>query len=116
MKSNLQPDGSLAYKQRYGHVHVPDDQRDSGADGMTIDTEGRTYITTRLGLQIFDQPGRCHFILSKPQNAWLSNVIFGGPKFDTLYVTCGDKVYRRRIKAKGVIPWKSPLKPPRPRL
>jgi gluconolactonase len=112
----IQSDGSLAYKQRYGHVHVPDDQSDSGADGMTVDTEGRIYITTHSGLQVFDQPGRCHLILSKPQNAWLSNVVFGGPKFDTLYVTCGGKVYSRRIKAQGVIPWQAPIKQPRPRL
>ena len=33
-----------------------------------------------------------------------------------LYVTCGDKVYRRKVNAKGVIPWKPAVKPPRPRL
>ena len=112
----IQPDGSLAYKQAYGHVHVPDDKRDSGADGATVDTEGRTYLTTRMGLQVFDQPGRCHIILSKPQDAWLSNVVFGGPNLDTLYVTCGDKVYRRKISATGVVPSRAVVKPPKPRL
>ncbi len=112
----IQADGSLNHKQRYGHLHMLDDARDSGADGMTVDTEGRLYLTTRAGLQVFDQLGRCHIILSKPQVAWLSNVVFGGPKLDTLYVTCGDRVYRRKVKAKGVIPWQAPVKPPRPRL
>ena len=112
----IQPDGSLKHKQRYGHVHMPDDVQSSGADGMTMDTEGRLYLTTSLGLQIFDQLGRCHLILTKPQDAWLSNVVFGGPDLDTLYVTCGGKVYRRKVKVKGVIPWQTPVKPPKPRL
>jgi len=101
----IQQDGQLAHKQRYGHVHVPDGAGDSGADGMAVDTEGRVYLTTRLGLQIFDQLGRCHLILNRPQDVWLSNVVFAGANFDTLYVTCGDKVYRRKVKAQGVIPW-----------
>lgn len=112
----IQSDGSLKHKQRYGHVHMPDDAQSSGADGMTVDTEGRLYLTTSLGLQVFDQLGRCHLILHKPQNAWLSNVVFGGPDLDTLYVTCGDKVYRRKVKAKGVVPWQAAIKPPKPRL
>ncbi len=112
----IQPDGSLAHKQKYGHLHVTDDRRDSGADGMTVDTQGRLYVTTRLGIQVLDQLGRVHFIVDKPQNAWVSNVVFGGADLDTLYVTCGDKVYSRKVKAKGVVPWKAPVKPPRPRL
>ncbi len=112
----IQKNGDLAYKQAYGHVHLTDDKRDSGADGATVDTEGRTYLATRMGLQVFDQLGRCHLILSKPQDAWLSNVVFGGPNLDTLYVTCGDKVYSRKVNAKGVVPSRAPIKPPRPHL
>ena len=109
-------DGSLKHKQRYGHLHVPYDHTDSGADGMTVDTEGRVYVTTRMGVQVLDQLGRVHIILEKPQDAWLSNVTFGGPEMDTLYVTCSDKVYKRKIKAKGVRPWMESVKPPRPGL
>ena len=112
----IQADGSLAHKQRYGHVHIPDDERGSGADGMTVDTEGRVYVTTEMGLQVFDQLGRCHLILTKPQDAFLSNVAFGGAELDTLYVTCEDKVYRRKVNATGVLSWQAPAKPPRPRL
>ena len=51
----IQPDGKLTDKQEYGHVHLADGERTSGADGMTVDTEGRVYLTSRVGLQIFDQ-------------------------------------------------------------
>ncbi|GAB4144173.1 MAG: SMP-30/gluconolactonase/LRE family protein [Planctomycetaceae bacterium] len=112
----IQPDGSLKHKQPYGHLHVPDEPRDSGADGMTVDTLGRIYVATRMGLQVLDQPGRCHFIISSPQRKKLSNVVFGGPNLDTLYITCTDKVYRRKIKARGIRHWQGPVKIPRPRL
>lgn len=112
----VQPDGSLAHRQPYFHLHLPDAATESGADGMTVDTEGRLYVTTALGVQVCDQPGRVNGILSKPQRAWLSNVVFGGPGLDELIATCGDKVFKRRTRAKGVVPWQAPIKPPTPRL
>ncbi|MCA9086518.1 MAG: gluconolactonase, partial [Planctomycetaceae bacterium] len=60
--------------------------------------------------------GRVHFIIRKPKAAWLSNVIFGGPDRNILYVTCGDSVYRRKVSATGVDSWRAPVKPPKPRL
>ena len=112
----IQSDGTLKHKQVYGHLHLPDETGQSGADGMAVDTEGRTYVTTRVGLQVLDQLGRVHFIIRKPQSGWISNVVFGGPNRDILYVTCGDKIYRRKIAATGVDPWKAAIKPPKPRL
>ena len=112
----VQPDFNLAHKQPYFHLHVPDPAIDSGADGMTVDVEGRLYVTTRLGLQICDQPGRVNAILPKPGNGWLSNVSFGGPDLDTLFVTCGDQVFQRKTRTRGVVPWRAPIKPPTPRL
>lgn len=110
-------DGSLQHGQKYGHLHVPDSSSFSGADGWTVDTQGRRYLTTKLGLQVFDQLGRCHLILSFPaETAWMSNVCFGEPKLDTLYLTCEDKVFRRKINATGAVSWKAPVKPPRPGL
>jgi len=113
----IQPDGTLTNRQRYGYLHTPDDDtQDSGADGMTIDTAGFSYVATRLGVQVLDQLGRVHFIIRKPQNAKLSNVVFGGEKFDTLFATCGNRVYKRKLNRTGVVPWKGPLKLPRPGL
>jgi sugar lactone lactonase YvrE len=83
---------------------------------MTVDTDGRLYVATRLGLQFFDQAGRVNAIISKPQDAWLANACFGGKGLDTLYVTCGDKVFKRKTKAKGVLSWQPPVLPPQPKL
>lgn len=112
----LQPDGSLAHKQAYFYVHVPPGQSRSLADGMKVDAEGRVYIATALGLQVFDQIGKCHMILPPPHRAALANVAFGGPDLDVLYVTNGDKVFKRKVKVKGALPWKAPIKPAAPRL
>jgi gluconolactonase len=111
----IQPDGSLAHGQPFYRMETHDENDASGADGMTMDTEGRLYVATRIGLQICDQPGRVNLIVNKPHPGPLSNVAFGGPDMQTLYVTAGDKVFKRRVRSKGVLPWQ-PVKPPRPRL
>lgn len=112
----VRADGSLANKQKYFHLHLADGSTQSGADGMTVDTQGRLYVTTEIGLQFCDQAGRVNGIISKPQNKWLANAVFGGPELDTLFVTCSDKVYKRKTHAKGVLSFEAPLRPPAPRL
>jgi sugar lactone lactonase YvrE/enterochelin esterase-like enzyme len=112
----IQPDGSLGHKQRYFYLHMPDAATRSSADGMTADTNGNVYITSALGVQVFDQIGKCHAIIPAPQRAPLSSVKFGGANLDEMYITNGDKVFKRKTKVKGVVSWKAPIKPPPPRL
>jgi gluconolactonase len=111
----IQPDGSLAHKQRYYHLHVPDTADDSGADGMKVDHEGRLYVATRMGIQVYDQAGRVNCIIPTP-NGRIANRCFAGKNFDIFFATCGDKVYRRETKAKGVLGFQAPIKPATPRL
>jgi sugar lactone lactonase YvrE len=111
----VQPDGSLANGQPFYRLETPDESSASGADGMTVDSDGYLYVATKMGVQVCDQPGRVVAIINKPQAGPLSNVVFGGPDLRTLYVTAGDKVFRRAIRRKGVFPW-MPLKPPVPGL
>ena len=111
----IQPDGSLANKQRYYHLHVPDTADDSGADGMRVDRDGRLYVATRMGIQVCDQAGRVNAIIPTP-NGKVSNLCFGGEKFNTIYATCGDRVYKRKVKVQGAQAFDPPLKPAAPRL
>jgi gluconolactonase len=111
----IQPDGSLAAKQRYFHLHVPDTADDSGADGMRIDRDGRLYVATRMGIQVCDQAGRVNCIIPTP-NGRITNLAFGGPDFDILFATCGDRVYKRKVKVRGANAYEPPIKPAAPRL
>ncbi len=113
---HIKADGTLAAKQAYHHLRLPDGRTESGADGMTTDTQGRLYVTTHAGIQFCDQAGRVNGIIAKPQNKWIANVVFGGPNLDELYVCCSDKVYKRKTQAKGILSFQPPIKPPMPRL
>jgi len=112
----IQPDGSLGHKQKYFYLHMPDAATRSSADGMVADTAGSVYIATALGVQVFDQIGKCHAIIPAPARGSLSSVKFGGANLDELYVTNAGKVFKRKVKTKGVVSWRAPIKPPPPRL
>jgi sugar lactone lactonase YvrE len=109
------PDGKLAYKQRYGWLHVSDTDENAWPDGLKCDTAGRVYTTTRLGIQVLDQIGRVNAIIPVPSGQ-ASNCCFGGADFNILYVSCGDKVYRRKLKVRGSNTFENPHKPGTPRL
>jgi sugar lactone lactonase YvrE len=64
-----------------------------------------------------DQLGRVNAILPLPSSKGQpSNVCFGGADFNILYVTCFDKVYRRKLKTQGANTFNEPDKPGNPRL
>ncbi|MEO6734006.1 MAG: SMP-30/gluconolactonase/LRE family protein [Ferruginibacter sp.] len=113
----IKADGTLAYKQKFGWLHVPDTQENAWPDGLKCDTAGNVFVATRLGIQVLDQLGRVNAILPIPaSNGQSSNVYFGGPAFDVLYVTAGDKVFRRKLNTRGCNAFMPPLKPVEPRL
>jgi sugar lactone lactonase YvrE/enterochelin esterase-like enzyme len=111
----IQPGGVLAHKQKYYHLHAPDTADDAGADGIRVDRDGRLYVASRIGIQVCDQPGRVNCIIPTP-NGRVANLCFGGANFDTVFATCGDKVYKRKVKTKGANAFQAPIKPPTPQL
>jgi gluconolactonase len=111
----IKNDGTLDFKQRFYWLHVPDTSDQSNADGIRVDRDGRLYVATAMGIQVCDQAGRVQCIIPTPNNR-LSNFTFVGEHFDTLYATCGDRVYKRKLKVIGVNAWDTPIKPGAPRL
>lgn len=63
----------------------------SGGDGLTVDVKGNLYITSGLGLQVFNPEGKMLGIISLPEQP--ANVAFGGPDGKTLYVTARTSLY-----------------------
>ncbi len=71
----------------------------SGGDGLTVDTKGNLYITSQLGLQVFDPAGKLLGIIEFPEQP--ANVTFGGPDRKTLYVTARKSLYTAKMEATG---------------
>jgi gluconolactonase len=111
----IQPDGSLAARQRYFHLHMSDRADNSGVDGIRVDRDGKLYCATDMGIQVCDPAGRVTCIIPTP-NGHIANLCFGGPQFDTIYATCRDRVYKRRVKTHGANAFDTPIKPAPPRL
>jgi gluconolactonase len=111
----IEADGSLSYKQRFGWLHSPDNEDNAWPDGLRCDIDGRVYVSSRIGIQVLDQLGRVNAILPSP-GGQISNCCFGGANFDTLYISCGDKVYRRKLNVRGANNFDNPVKPPKPQL
>jgi sugar lactone lactonase YvrE len=68
-----------------------------------------------MGVQVCDQAGRVECILPTP-NGRVANLSFGGENFDTLFCTCGDKVFKRKLNVQGALPFAAPNKPAPPHL
>lgn len=111
----IQTDGKLFFKQHYGWLHVRDQDENAWSDGLRCDTAGRVYVTSRIGLQIMDQAGRVNGIIPIPAGQ-PSNLCFAGEHFDILYLTAGDKVYRRKLRTRGANNFEKPNKAVAPRL
>ena len=112
----INADGSLSAKSPYMTMRTEVDvnaksengrspvyKTSCAGDGMTTDAQGRYYVTTSLGLQIYDPTGRLCGVLPRPTDKGMPSVGFGGPNLEYLYVLCGDKIFRRKTQAKGAI-------------
>ena len=100
----------------YFYVHMPDAATRSGADGMAADANGSVYIATSIGVQVFDQIGKCHAIIPAPLQAPLSNVEVRRSELRRALHHERRQVFKRKMKMKGVLSWRPPIKPAEPRL
>jgi sugar lactone lactonase YvrE len=113
----IKADGSLTNKQKFGWLHVRDVDENAWSDGIKCDRDGRIYVTSQSGIQVMDQLGRVNAIIPVPKTkGQVSNLCFGGSDFNVLYISCQDKVYRRKVKVKGANNFDKPIKPTNPRL
>src|SRR5665213_1349877 len=104
----VKPNGELQYGEPYYWFHVPDTANDSGVGQVCMDRMGSAYAATRMGVQIFDRNGRVRAILPVA-GSQLAGICFGGPDMQTLYVSTGNRVYRRRVKTVGMQGWEAPI-------
>jgi gluconolactonase len=114
---NVNADGTLSNKQRYGWLHSPDTTDNAQPRGIRVDREGRVYVATGLGIQVLDQVGRVNAILPLPIGAGpATDLCFGRKGFNELYVICHDKIYGRKLNVHGMNDFDKPVKPAKPHL
>jgi len=89
LRYTINEDGMLSNKSVYVR---------SGADGMTIDSEGNVYLTGR-GITVYNPEGKLIETINVPEGP--SNCGFGGPDKKTLFITARTSVYSLRMKASG---------------
>ena len=87
-------------KQRLYWLHIPGNDDTSEIHSFEFDTNGNLYVVTEIGVQVCDQNGRVRAILSLPEGS-ITSLWFDPENSDTLYVTCGAKIYKRKLKATG---------------
>jgi gluconolactonase len=70
-----------------------------GGDGLTVDVKGNLYITSGLGIQVFDSSGKYLGLLEFPEQP--ANCTFAGPDNKTLYVTARSSLYAVKMEVAG---------------
>ena len=101
-------DGSLSNKRQFAMLNLtadvleaatPADRLDSGADGTAVDTDGRYYVATRTGAQIFLPDGTYVGTIWAPQNP--VSLTFGGANNDVLYMVGESSAWAVQTKVRG---------------
>ncbi len=72
-----------------------------GSDGMTLDQDGRLYLTGKDGVTVFDPAGNKLGSIATPEG-WTANVCFGGTDRNELFITAGKGFYTIKTMTRGV--------------
>jgi enterochelin esterase family protein len=92
MRLPIDPKGEFKFNE------PPPYNRNSKGDGMAVDKTGRFYVTSDLGVQIFDPTGRpCGVLPKVDKDQPLTTCILADADHSTLYIAHGTKIYRRRL-------------------
>jgi len=95
---SIQPDGTVGPGRTFFDPPVPMEKR-AAPDGMSIDENGRLYLSGSGGVWVVDKFGTSLGLIPIPE--FCSNVTFGGQDGKTLYMTCSKQVYALRMNVRG---------------
>ncbi len=68
-------------------------------DGMRVDSTGNVWTSAGTGIEAFDPSGAILGRINFPQ--FVSNLVFGGPKRNRLFITCTHEVYSMYVSVNG---------------
>ncbi|GAA4552109.1 SMP-30/gluconolactonase/LRE family protein [Amycolatopsis samaneae] len=72
------------------------------SDGFRVDVAGNLWTSSRDSVQVFAPDGTRLGRIGVPEK--VSNLCFGGPDLDTLYITASTGLYRFRTRVRGCFP------------
>lgn len=101
---DVNADGTFSNKRSFAKLILHKHQRRNNpqkslSDGMTIDSAGNLYVTSEIGIQVFDKTGKFLGVIHFPKIP--SHCVFGGDDLSVLYATCRDRIYSIQTKMKG---------------
>ena len=105
---DIEPNGSLSNKRQFAMLNLtpdvlsaeqPEFRYDSRADGMAVDRDGRVYVCTLSGVQIFTASGIYAGTIWCPQ--YPVSCCFGGPNGDILYMVGESSAWSIQTKVTG---------------
>jgi gluconolactonase len=99
MSYPVESPGKIGKGKVFCTLRQPKGRKNTGGDGLTVDIKGNLYITSGLGLQVFDPAGKYLGLIKVPEGP--ANVTFGGADFKTLYVTARTSLYTIPMEVAG---------------
>ncbi len=106
---SIQSDGTVGPGRVFFDPPLPKEKR-TAPDGMSIDEQGRLYLSGSGGVWVVDKFGVSLGLIPVPdlpaadgktRPGFCSNVTFGGQDGKTLYLTCQDHVYALSMTVRG---------------
>lgn len=100
---DIRPDGSLGPRRDFARlagwrVDAPNGPT-SGADGLAVDAQGRLYVASTAGIEVFETTGRALGVISLPKQP--QNLAFAGPDKKQLFVVGRGAAWRIDTLAQG---------------
>lgn len=100
---DVSADGAVSNKRDFAKLAgVTTDakgEKNSGADGLAIDSAGRLYVASNPGVQVFSPAGQALGIIPTPVRP--QNIAFAGSDKSTFYIVGRGNVYKIAMLTRG---------------
>ncbi len=100
---DIAADGSVGPRRNFAKLdgwRKTETGASSGADGLAVDAEGRLYVASTVGIQVFSKQGEALGTIPLPKAP--QNLAFAGPDKKTLYVVGRGSAYKIAVLTPGV--------------
>jgi len=101
---DLNTDGSVGPRRNFAKLEgwrkTETGGTSSGADGLAVDANGRLYVASTAGIQVFSAKGDALGTIALPKAP--QNIAFAGPDKKTLYVVGRGSAYKIAVLTPGV--------------